>query len=148
MNIFNINNRRDALCWSQGRRMGYPACSQASARTSCLIPIWGGRVIIRTINENWEKLCNCWFEFATVRRQIGGNVHLRCGFGFRWSHLSLEWKSGQGKVRFHWAAVICTFHWSESLAKVRSDFTGQQSYVHFMPISAHWNHKKNWSISI
>ena len=69
-----------------------------------------GRGIIRLISENWEKICNCWFELVTVRRQLGGNDHLSCSFEFWRSHLALKWKSGQGKVRFRWGAVTGTFH--------------------------------------
>ena len=36
-----------------------------------------------------------------------------------------------------------TWHWSESPVKVRPDFVGEQTRVHFMSISAHWEHK-NW----
>ena len=69
-----------------------------------------GRGIIRLISENWENICNCWFELVTVRRQLGGNDHLSCSFEFWRSHLALKWKSGQGKVRFRWGAVTGTFH--------------------------------------
>ena len=44
--------------------------SQASASTPCQLPIWVGWSIIRTISEN------CWFELATVWRQILGTDHL------------------------------------------------------------------------
>ena len=64
--------------------------SQASASTSCLITIWVGWGIIRTISEKWEKICNCWFEFATVQRQIWGNDHLSCSFGLWRPHLALK----------------------------------------------------------
>ena len=36
-----------------------------------------------------------------------------------------------------------TWHWSESPARVRSDFIGKQSHVHFLLISAHWKQHKN-----
>ena len=76
-------------------------------------------IMPNTYNQ-WElrKMYNCWFELATVWRKIWRNGHLSCGFGLS---------------RY-------PFHWSESPAKVRSDFTGEQSEVHFMSISAHWKH--------
>ena len=83
--------------------------SRASASTSCLIPIWVGRGIIRTIRENWEKICNHWFQLSTVRRQIWRNDHLSCGFGLRQSHLALKWKSSQGKVEIRWGVVTGQF---------------------------------------
>ena len=55
-------------------------------------------------------MCNCWFELATVRRQIWGNDHLSCGFGLRRSLLALKWTSDHSKVRFRWGAVTRTFH--------------------------------------
>ena len=63
-----------------------PAISCAS--TSCLIPMG-----VRKISENWEKLCNCWYELATVQRHIWGNDHVSCGFGLWRSQLVLQWKS-------------------------------------------------------
>ena len=70
--------------------------------------------------NQWElrKMYNCWFELVTMWRKIWRNGHLSCGFGLS---------------RY-------PFHWSESPVKVRSDFTGEQSEVHFMSISAHWKH--------
>ena len=65
---------------------------------------------LMTNRENWEKICNCWFEPAIVRRQIWGNAHLSCSFGLRWSHLALKWKTSYGKVRICWGAVTGTFH--------------------------------------
>ena len=84
--------------------------SWASATTSCLMPIGVGRGIIRTISENWEKIYSCWFQLATVRRQIWENDHLSCVFGLRRYHLALEWKSGHGKVGFRLGAVTSVFH--------------------------------------
>ena len=83
--------------------------SWVSVSTSCLILIGVERGIMRKIGENWEKLCNCLLELATVLRQIWGNDHLICSFGLGQPHLALEWKSGQGKARFHWGAVTVTF---------------------------------------
>ena len=48
---------------------------------------WG---IIRTISQNWEKIFQCWFELATVQRQIWGIHHLSWGFGLWRSHLALN----------------------------------------------------------
>ena len=64
---------------------------------------------IRTISETWEKICNCWFDLATVRRQIWGNDNISCGFGNWRFQLALKWKSGQVKVGFLWGAVIGKF---------------------------------------
>ena len=80
-----------------------------------------GLGIIRPISENWEKICSCWFELATVRRQIWGYDQLSCGFGFRRSHLALKWKFGQGEAQFLW----------------------EQSQIHFMSFSAQWRHTKS-----
>ena len=92
----------------------------ASASTSCLIPIGVGRGIIKTISLNWgKKICNCLFNVATVWKQIWGYDHLSCGFVLQWSHLTLKWKSGQGKVGFRWGAVTVIFH------------------VNFSPLEAH-----------
>ena len=41
----------------------------------------GGWGIIETIDENREKISNCWLEPATVRWQIRKNDHLSCGVG-------------------------------------------------------------------
>ena len=43
INIFHVNNRRGALCLSQGSRMGYPACLRAAASTHSLARclLWG-----------------------------------------------------------------------------------------------------------
>ena len=38
------------------------------------------------------------------------NDHLSCGLDFNDLHLELKWKSGQGKVKFLWGAVTCTYH--------------------------------------
>ena len=95
--------------------------SRASSSTSCPKAIGAGRGIIRTISENWENICNCWFQLATARRQIWGNVHL-----------SYDLDLGDP-----------TWYWSDSLAKVRSDSVREQSQVHFMSISTHWKHKKD-----
>ena len=51
-------------------------------------------------SNQWElmKICICWFELSSVRRQICGNDHLSCG----WTStipLGLKWKSAQGKGR-------------------------------------------------
>ena len=35
LNLISVNNRMDALCLSQGRRMGYPACSNCTILTTC-----------------------------------------------------------------------------------------------------------------
>ena len=80
-----------------------------------------GLGIIRPISENWEQICSCWFELATVRRQIWGYDQLSCGFGFRRSHLALKWKFGQGEAQFLW----------------------EQSQIHFMSFSAQWRHTKS-----
>ena len=93
--------------------------SRASATTSWLIPIGVGRGIVRTIRNTFEKICKYWFKDVTVWRLIWGNDHLYCGFGARRSHLTLHWMSD----------------------KVVSDFVGEQSRVHIMPISAKWKHK-------
>ena len=53
-------------------------------------------MVMESISGNWEKICNCLFELATVRRQIWGNYHLSCGFGLRRSHLALgqfDWRN-------------------------------------------------------
>ena len=99
------------VAWLRPTRPAIALCcmhSWASASTSCVIPPGDERGIIRTISGNWEKICRCWFELATVWRQIWVNDHLSCSFGLRRSHLALKWKSKQGKVRFLWGAV--TFH--------------------------------------
>ena len=82
----------------------------ANASPSCLKPTGFGRGIIRTINEYWEKICNCWFKLATLRRQIWGNDQLSCSFGLRPPHLTLKWKSGQDEVGFLSRAVTGAFH--------------------------------------
>ena len=41
MNIFHVNNRWGALCLSQGRRMGYPACSKYDTGISWTVVSWG-----------------------------------------------------------------------------------------------------------
>ena len=48
------------------------------------------------------------------------------------------------KLQF-WNSTIPR-HWSESSAKVRPDFVGEQSQVYFMSISAHWTHKNSTHI--
>ena len=68
--------------------------SWESASNTCLISAGVGWSIIRKIGESWEK-------YTIV-------------------DLNLNWKSGQGKVGFHWGAVTGT--------------------LNFMSISAHWNH--------
>ena len=60
-------------------------------------------------------------------RQIWGNDHLSCGFGLQRSHLALNWKSGQGKVGFHWGVITGTFH-------ILVD-TGGRSFAHGYTIS-------------
>ena len=78
---------------SQTHVTSYSTCrtlSRASSSTSCLIHIGVGRGIIRTTIGNWEKLCNCWFELATVQRRIWGNDPLSCGFGLQLSYLALN----------------------------------------------------------
>ena len=88
----------------------YQKPSWASSSTSCLILIGVGRGMIITIRENREKLCNCWLKRATVLRQIWGNDHIICSFGFRPPRLALQWKSSQSKVVFHWQTVTGIFH--------------------------------------
>ena len=89
-----------------------PCCLAWHQSSSSSIPLEDAvdSCVIRIISKNWEKMYNCWFELATVWRQISGNAHLSCGFGLRRSHLALKWKSGQGKVSFSWGAVTGTFH--------------------------------------
>ena len=89
--------------------------SQASASTSCLIPVGVYRALleqsVRIEKKNVQlfiRTCHIW-----------GNYHLSCGFELRGSHLALKWKPCQGRVGFGWGAIIGTF----------------------MSISAHWKHK-------
>ena len=91
--------------------------SWTSASTLCLIPI--GALSEQSVRI--EKICNWWFELATVPSQVWWKDHLSCGFGLQRSQLALKWKS----------------------PKVGSDFDGQLSHVHFTSISAHWKHKKS-----
>ena len=51
-------------------------------------------------NNHWElrKICNCWFELATVWKNIWGNDHLSSTFGLRRCHLAL--KSGKARSDF------------------------------------------------
>ena len=84
--------------------------SQASANTSCLIPIGVGRGIVRTIRKTFEKICKYWFKVVTVWRLIWGNDHLYCGFGARRSHLTLHWMSAKGSVGFRWGTITGPYH--------------------------------------
>ena len=83
--------------------------SRASASTSCLIPMGLDGALLEQSVRLEKKICNCWFDLATVRRQIWGNDNLSCGFGNWRSQLALKWKSGLGKVGFLWGAVIGRF---------------------------------------
>ena len=103
-----------------------PVCSvgafcktRASANTSCLIPIGVGRGIVRTIRNTLEKICKYWFKVVTV--WFGGTT--------TYSMVSeLDDPT--------WPCIEC-------LPKVVSDFVGEQSRVHIMPISAKWKHKSS-----
>ena len=95
--------------------------SRASANTSCLIPIGVGRGIIRTIRKTFEKICKYWFKVLTVWRLIWGTTTYTVV-----SELDDP----------TWPCIEC-------LPKVVSDFVGEQSLVHIMPISAKWKHKSS-----
>ena len=106
------------VAWVRSMRPAIALCclpSWASASTLCLIAIRVGQGIIRTISENWEK-------YATVDSNLP------------------ECEGKFGEMTTQAAVLDTTWHWSESPAKVRSDFIGEQSQVHFMSVSAHWKH--------
>ena len=77
--------------------------------------------IMRTISENWEK-----------------NIQLLIQICYCVKPDLREWP----KLRFLDFNDL-PWHWSESLAKIRSDFVGEQSQIRVMPISAHWKHKNS-----
>ena len=110
---------------STGWRAAIAHClmpSRASANTSCLIPIGVGRGIVRTIRKTFEKISKYWFKVVTVWRLISGNDHLYTVVS------ELDDPT--------WPCIEC-------LPKVVSDFVGEQSRVHIMPISAKWKHKSS-----
>ena len=93
----------------------------ASASTSCLIPIEVGWGIIKATSENWEKYTIVDTNLPECEGRFGGMTT---------------------------QAVVSdfddpTWHWRESPAKVRSDFVGEQSQIHFMSISVHWKHRNS-----
>ena len=94
--------------------------SRASANTSCLIPIRVGWGIVRTIKSTFEKICKYWFKIVTVWRLIWGNDHLYCGFGVRWSHLTMHWMSVQGSVGFRWGIITGPYHANFSQVETKS----------------------------
>ena len=81
----------------------------------------GWTIGVRTIRKTFEKICKYWFKVVTVWRLIWGNDHLYCG-------LELDDPT--------WPCIEC-------LPKVVSDFVGEQSRVHIMPIPAKWKHKSS-----
>ena len=95
--------------------------SGASANTSCLIPIGVGRGIVRTIRKTFEKCANIDSKLSQCEDWFGGTTTYTVV-----SELDDP----------TWPCIEC-------LPKVVSDFVGEQSRVHIMPISAKWKHKSS-----
>ena len=95
--------------------------SRASANTSCLIPIGVGRGIVRTIRKTFEKNANIDSKLSQCEDWFGGTTTYTVV-----SELDDP----------TWPCIKC-------LPKVVSDFVGEQSRVHIMPISAKWKHKSS-----
>ena len=95
--------------------------SRASANTSCLIPIGVGRGIVRTIRKTFEKYANIDSKLSQCEDWFGGTTTYTVV-----SELDDP----------TWPCIEC-------LPKVVSDFVGEQSRVHIMPISAKWKHKSS-----
>ena len=95
--------------------------SRASANTSCLIPIGVGRDIVRTIKKSLKKYANIDSKLSQCEDWFGGTTTYTVV-----SELDDP----------TWPCIEC-------LPKVVSDFVGEQSRVHIMPISAKWKHKSS-----
>ena len=96
--------------------------SRASANTSCLIPIGGGRGIVRTIRKTLEKYANIDSKLSQCEDWFGGTI----------TYTVISELDDPT-----WPCIEC-------LPKVVSDFVGEkQSRVHIMPISAKWKHKSS-----
>ena len=95
--------------------------SRASANTSCLIPIGVGRGIVRTIRKLLKKYANIDSKLSQCEDWFGGTTTYTVV-----SELDDP----------TWPCIEC-------LPKVVSNFVGEQSRVHIMPISAKWKHKNS-----
>ena len=105
--------------WVRATRPAIALCrmpSWAIASTSCLILIGVGWGIMSTINENWGN------RYATVDSYL---PQCKGKFG--------EMTTKAAVLDFDYP----TWDWSKCPAKVRSDFVGEGSQVHFVLISAH-----------
>ena len=91
------------------------------ANTSCLIPIGVGRGIVRTIRKPFEKYANIDSKFSQCE----------------------DWFWGKATYTVVSELDDPTWPWIECLPKVMSDFVGEQSRAHIMPISAEWKHKSS-----
>ena len=95
--------------------------SRASANTSCLIPIGVGRGIVRTIRKLLKKYANIDSKLSQCEDWFGGTTTYTVV-----SELDDP----------TWPCIKC-------LPKEVSDFVGEQSRVHIMPILAKWKHKSS-----
>ena len=115
--------------WVKPTRAAIAPClmpSLASANTSCLIPIGVGRGIVRTIRKTILK------KYANIDSKLS-----QCE----------DWFGGTTTYTVVWELDDPTWPYIECLPKVVSDFVGEESWVHIMPISAKWKHKSSIHIS-